>query len=174
MDLLTFLETTDAFHRAPVTKRALFPTGGAPYQPLLMLSVVRLFRRADRRSPIIEYREAKGEYRLLYERFYGPQDDATFGPKAAQPFWVFGSGRSIDPPIWTLVPQSGKERELENELATRKDPIKQEARLTELVKHAELPADTLMLLRNEIARRAIVSFTLQRYFPVPADVVEEL
>jgi len=50
MHLLNLLEIIDAFHRAPVTKRALFPTGAAPYQPLLMreryvnLSITHIFR----------------------------------------------------------------------------------------------------------------------------------
>lgn len=173
MDLLKLLETIDSFQRAPVTERALFATGGAPYQPVLMLSLVRLFQRTERTVPTIDYKDVKAEFRLLYENLFGPQDESTFATKVVQPFWVFGSGRSIDP-IWQLVPQSGKEGELSEELETRKDPVKSEARLTELVRHAALPADTLQLLRNQIARTAIVSFTLHRYFPSPAEIIAKL
>lgn len=173
MDLLKLLETIDSFHRAPVTERAPFPTGAAPYQPLLMLSVVRLFQRSERTSPIVEYKDAKAEYRLLYEKLFGPQEESTFGPKAVQPFWVFGSGRSIEP-IWQLVPQAGKEAELSEKLASREDPIKTESRLTELVKHAMLPPDTIQVLRSKIARSAITAYTLQRYFPSPAEIMAAL
>ena len=172
MDLLALLKTIDQFRRAPGTPKAPYPKRSSPYQPVLMLAIVRRFQnsKVPVTTPVIQYEDCKEEFRTIYESLLTQIDEAKFGPMVTQPFWVFGSGRSI-PNIWNLRPRAGKGEELGKVMETGRDPLKTESRLVQLVEHAELVDGLLDVLNDSVARQVINRFVCDRYFPDPHAVL---
>jgi len=175
--LLRFLKNISRFHRAPHTSKARFPEGGSPYQPVLMLAVLLLLERHHRSAKTVKefvtYDECKAEFRLLYSRIFTPLDEKAIAPMITQPFWVFGSGRSIEP-IWRLVPKAGQEQAIAHELSRRKDPVKEESTIHRLVLRAEFVPGVAELLGDAIARDVVHRFVLAKSFPSVEDIVSDI
>lgn len=164
-DLLAFLKkiSPERLRRAPRTRRAQYPSPGANYKPVLLLSALhRVYKALPLyRQGIVRYAPCTEDFSSIYDACYGIGASTPVQPKVTQAFWYLGAGT---PRIWTLIPNEGQEEELE--LAIRnKEQVKQQPRLLELVSHAEIPQDLMALLKDRIAARAIMAYIMQEFFP---------
>lgn len=178
MDLLKLLNTIANFRRANKSSRAAYPLPNASYQPVLMLVLVRMFQLEPKKVALteqgyVEYLECKKLFKKLHEKIFGKMNEKELPGKVCQPFWVFGAGKSI-PKIWDLQPIPGKEKDLENELSRRKDPIKTETQLQKLVKNSKLVSGLVEVLNDPTAQEVIINFTVTRHFPNVRELVQDL
>lgn len=168
-DLLSYLKRIEGIKRAPSRSDApgaQFGIGGSPYKLILLLVIVRSLREQSK-SPFItgtvDYKDCIGPFFELHsELTKGTSNTHLDEQIVVQPFWNFGVG---SPQLWDLVPASGKSVELAERLSKRpKIQVKTPKKLQDLVAHAVISADDLVLLNDPTANRSIEHFILGEYF----------
>jgi predicted restriction endonuclease len=161
--LYDLLKRIAALKRAPKTTRGRYPAGESPYKPVLLLTVLRRIQQGKNPYALnrIDFDSCTRDFGHVYGRLFGNPEEMM--PKVTQAFWYLGSGV---PKIWSFVPKSGYEENLD-QLMKDHAQIKSPGKLDNHIEYAYFAEEDFRLVNDGDVQEALISFLISRHFADP-------
>jgi putative restriction endonuclease len=140
--------------------------GKAPYQPLLLLSVIELIEQN-----LIQENKIYLSLELIstFAKFRSQLSPSNYQADLAQPFFFLTRCKKPFRPFWFLEPQAGFENILDSGFKLNRLSL-----LRKHIKYAKLDEELFNLLKSPINRSALVGVIVSTWFPGKVKQIQNL
>lgn len=137
--------------------------GKAPYQPLLLLSIIELIEQN-----LIQENKIHLSLELIstFAKFRSQLSPPNYQADLAQPFFFLSRSKK---PFWFLKPQPGSENILDSGVRLNRLSL-----LRKNIEYAHLDNELFDLLRSPVNRSALVATLVSKWFPEKVSQIQTL